>query len=105
MSGSSESFHYVPVRDTTGHLLTVLLVLLVLLCSSFASAGEIPEDVRLVEEARNLISTYGEGVWPGFGDILPPYAVQTGEVTYLIGGENPPDGFHKDDPEAGLYVK
>ncbi len=86
-------------------LIAGLMVFFVLSLQVYSFAGEVPESVRLAVEARELIKEYGNQVWPGFGDNPPPYAVQTGEMTYLVGHPSPPDGFSKGSTDPETYVK
>lgn len=52
-----------------------------------------PVDLGEVIEAERLLSMYGNQVWPGWGDSIPPVLIQQSEYDYLLGHPQPPDGF------------
>jgi hypothetical protein len=51
------------------------------------------EHLELLREAFHLTATMGEEIWPGFTGKGAPVLLVVGEVEYLLGVEQQPDGF------------
>lgn len=64
-----------------------------------------PHVLKLIEEAREIISSYGDEVWPGFGEDPPPVLLQAGGKSYLIGHPNPPSDYSQSEEEPNLFIK
>ncbi len=67
--------------------------------------NDLPSDLIVVKQARELIAQYGNEVWPGFGDNLAPVLLRSGENEYLLGHSEPPAGFDQVKGEPNLHVK
>jgi len=62
-----------------------------------------PVDLIIVKESRQIISDYGNNIWPGFGDSPAPVFLSAGEYDYLVGHPNPPDIFEEVKGGDELY--
>jgi len=57
-----------------------------------ATPRQLPE-LTEAAEARHLLSSYGDQVWPGWGTARIPLLIRAGEFDLLVGHPSPPQGF------------
>jgi hypothetical protein len=71
------------------------IIILVLAGTIYAQAPDPLTDIEVahVAEIRHVLATYGNDVWPGWGESIPPLLIRKGEVEFLIGHPDPPQDF------------
>jgi hypothetical protein len=86
--------------------LGLLALILVIVLASFISNLNLPQHSTLVDqlselekdrlsEVLHLRSTLGEATWPGFSQADIPLIVYNEKYVFLVGYQNPPDGWRK----------
>lgn len=73
----------------------ISFLILVLAGPIYAQSPDTLTTIELahVTEIRHVLATYGNDVWPGWGETIPPLLLRKGDSDYLIGHPEPPDDF------------